>query len=69
VFEGAIALNQMKRTPEELVAYVYKECSFPHGCFIMTGTGIVPSADFTLHSQDEIHISIDSIGTLINTVS
>ncbi len=68
-FEGAIALSQMKRTPEELVSYVYKECSFPYGCFIMTGTGIVPSADFTLHSQDEIHISIDSIGTLINTVS
>lgn len=69
VFEGAITLSQMKRTPEELVSYVYKECSFPHGCFVMTGTGIVPSSDFTLHSQDEIHISIDSIGTLINTVS
>lgn len=69
VFEGAIALTQMKRTPEELVSYVYKECSFPYGCLIMTGTGIVPSADFTLQSQDEIHISIDSIGTLINTVS
>ncbi|NUO03134.1 MAG: fumarylacetoacetate hydrolase family protein [Saprospiraceae bacterium] len=69
VFEGAITLSQMKRTQEELVAYVFKECSFPYGCFIMTGTGIVPSADFTLHSQDEIHISIDSIGTLINTVS
>ncbi len=68
VFEGTVGINQMKRTPEELVSFVYRECSFPHGCFIMTGTGIVPGSDFTLQSGDEIRITIDNIGTLINTV-
>jgi 2-dehydro-3-deoxy-D-arabinonate dehydratase len=68
VFEGSVSLNQMKRTPEELVSFVYRECSFPYGCLIMTGTGIVPGADFTLASGDEIAITIDGIGTLINTV-
>jgi 2-dehydro-3-deoxy-D-arabinonate dehydratase len=68
VFEGNVALSQMKRTLEELVSFVYKECSFPHGCLIMTGTGIVPPNDFTLQSGDKIKISIDNIGTLINTV-
>jgi len=68
VFEGSIAINQMKRTLEELVSFVYRECSFPNGCMIMTGTGIVPGNDFTLHSNDEIKISIDNIGTLINVV-
>jgi 2-dehydro-3-deoxy-D-arabinonate dehydratase len=68
VFKGHIELNQMKRTPEELVSFVYRECSFPHGCLIMTGTGIVPGNDFTLQSKDEIRISIDHIGTLTNTV-
>jgi 2-dehydro-3-deoxy-D-arabinonate dehydratase len=68
VFEGTIALSQMKRTPQELVGFIYRESSFPHGCLIMTGTGIVPGSDFTLQSRDEISISIDSIGTLINTV-
>ncbi len=68
VFEGNVALSQMKRTPEELVSFVYRECSFPHGCLIMTGTGIVPPNDFTLRSGDEIKITIDKIGTLINTV-
>lgn len=68
MFKGHIELNQMKRTPEELVSFVYRECSFPHGCLIMTGTGIVPGNDFTLQSNDEIHISIDHIGTLTNTV-
>ena len=58
----------MKRSLEELVSFVYRECSFPKGCLIMTGTGIVPGSDFTLHTNDEIKISIDPIGTLVNTV-
>ena len=68
VFSDTIAISQMKRTPQELVSYVYKECSFPAGCLIMTGTGIVPGSDFTLQSGDEISISIDGIGTLVNAV-
>jgi 2-dehydro-3-deoxy-D-arabinonate dehydratase len=68
VFEGKVGIDQMKRTPEELVSFVYRECSFPHGCLIMTGTGIVPGNDFTLKSGDEIKISIDNIGTLVNVV-
>jgi 2-dehydro-3-deoxy-D-arabinonate dehydratase len=58
----------MKRTPEELVSYVYRECSFPFGCLVMTGTGIVPGNDFTLQSGDEISINIEHIGTLVNKV-
>jgi 2-dehydro-3-deoxy-D-arabinonate dehydratase len=68
VFDGSIAISQMKRKPEELVSFVFRECSFPHGCLIMTGTGIVPENDFTLKSGDEIKISIDGIGTLVNEV-
>lgn len=68
VFEGKICIDQMKRTPEELVSFVYLECSFPNGSLIMTGTGIVPPNDFTLKSGDEIRITIDHIGTLVNNV-
>ncbi len=68
VFTGNIELNKMKRTPEELVSYVYRECSFPNGCLIMTGTGIVPGNDFSLVSKDQVNIKIDQIGTLSNTV-
>lgn len=68
VFIGSIGISQMKRTPEELVSYVFRECTFPNGCLIMTGTGIVPENDFTLKSGDEISISIDGIGTLVNEV-
>jgi 2-dehydro-3-deoxy-D-arabinonate dehydratase len=68
VFEDSIAISQIKRSLNELVSYVYRESSFPFGCLIMTGTGIVPGSDFTLQSGDEIRISIDHIGILINTV-
>jgi 2-dehydro-3-deoxy-D-arabinonate dehydratase len=68
VFEGNIAISQMKRTPEELVSFVYRQCSFPFGSLIMTGTGIVPGNDFTLKSGDEIKIAIDNIGVLANRV-
>jgi 2-dehydro-3-deoxy-D-arabinonate dehydratase len=68
VFEAGIAISQIKRSFGELVSFVFRECSFPHGCLIMTGTGIVPENDFTLKSGDEIKISIDGIGTLVNGV-
>ena len=69
VFTGQVAVSQIKRSLQELVHYVYMECSFPHGCFIMTGTGIVPGSEFTLHYGDTIDISIEGIGTLTNTVA
>jgi 2-dehydro-3-deoxy-D-arabinonate dehydratase len=67
-FEGTVAIGQMKRQQNELVSFVFRECSFPYGCLIMTGTGIVPGHDFTLQSGDIIYITIDQVGTLVNTV-
>jgi 2-dehydro-3-deoxy-D-arabinonate dehydratase len=67
-FTDTIAISQMKRSFEELTSFIYRESSFPYGCMIMTGTGIVPGNDFTLHSGDEISITIDGIGELVNKV-
>lgn len=68
-FTNSIAISQMKRQHTELVSFLYRECSFAYGCFLMTGTGIVPPDDFTLRSGDKISITIDGIGTLENTVA
>ena len=68
VFEGEVRIDQIKRSFGELVSFLYRECSFPHGSLLMTGTGIVPTSDFTLISGDEISIKIDVIGTLVNEV-
>jgi 2-dehydro-3-deoxy-D-arabinonate dehydratase len=59
----------MKRTPEELVEYLFRDNVFPYGCFLLTGTGIVPPDDFTLAVEDEIRITIEPIGTLVNYVT
>ena len=68
-FTNSIAINQMKRQHTELVEFLYRECSFTYGCFLMTGTGIVPPDNFTLRSGDEVRITIEGIGTLENVVS
>lgn len=68
VYEGNVEINQIKRTFKELVSFLYRECTFPCGSMLMTGTGIVPTSEFTLQSGDEISITIDKIGTLVNEV-
>jgi 2-dehydro-3-deoxy-D-arabinonate dehydratase len=69
VFRGITMVSQIRRNLEQLVSYLYRECSFPNGCFLMTGTGIIPPTSFTLQSKDEISISIDNIGKLVNRVN
>lgn len=68
VFSGSTKLSQMKRTPEELAKWLFKENVFPNGAFLMTGTGIVPDDNFTLENGDEVSITITGIGTLTNPI-
>lgn len=67
-FEGETSVSQIKRSFDELVAYLFRDNSFPAGAYVMTGTGIVPGDDFTLRPGDVVAISIDGIGTLTNEV-
>ncbi|HEU4388105.1 MAG TPA: fumarylacetoacetate hydrolase family protein [Blastocatellia bacterium] len=67
-FTGRTSLKALKRTPESLVEFLYRDNTFPAGCFLLTGTGIVPPDSFTLESGDEIRITIEPIGTLVNRV-
>ncbi len=68
-FSGSVALTELKREPKTLVEYLLRDNSFPHGCFLMTGTGIVPPSGFTLDHGDCIRITIEPIGTLENMVA
>lgn len=67
-FEGKTNLSEMKRRPSELAGFLFRDNSFPDGCYLLTGTGIVPPSDFTLAPGDEIRITIEPIGTLVNRV-
>ena len=68
MYADETAINKMKRGHTELVEFLFRECSFPFGCFLMTGTCLVPPNNFTLSSGDEIIIRIDGIGELKNFV-
>jgi 2-dehydro-3-deoxy-D-arabinonate dehydratase len=68
VYDEKVAISKMKRKHQELVDFLYRECDFPDGCFLMTGTCLVPDPPFTLMSGDEILIDIDNIGRLRNLV-
>jgi 2-dehydro-3-deoxy-D-arabinonate dehydratase len=68
VFEGSTAVSAMKRTFAELVDWLGRENSFPHGAILLTGTGIVPPDEFTLEVGDLIAIDVSGIGCLTNRV-
>jgi 2-dehydro-3-deoxy-D-arabinonate dehydratase len=68
VFEGATSIASMARPLEDLVSWLGRETSFPHGAILLTGTGIVPPDDFTLTTGDIVHIDITGIGRLTNPV-
>jgi 2-dehydro-3-deoxy-D-arabinonate dehydratase len=69
VFEGSTSVSEMARTFDELIQWLGRENSFPGGAFLLTGTGIVPDSDFTLHAGDLVAISIEGIGVLINPIA
>jgi 2-dehydro-3-deoxy-D-arabinonate dehydratase len=68
VFEGTTPLSAMKRTFEDLVAWLGRENDFPDGAVLLTGTGIVPPDDFSLAAGDLVSINITGIGRLTNSV-
>jgi 2-dehydro-3-deoxy-D-arabinonate dehydratase len=68
VFEGATGVDQMHRSFEDLIGFLFREQEFPEGVLLMTGTGVVPANDFTLQADDVVHIKIDGIGTLTNSI-
>ncbi len=67
-FAGSTTLASLKREPQSLVDYLFLNNVFPNGCFLLTGTGIVPADAFSLQNGDEIRISITGIGVLLNFV-
>lgn len=67
VFQGETHTGMMKRSFEELAAYLFRELDFPHGAFLMTGTGIVPPEAYSLQPGDHVRVSVGDL-VLSNTV-
>jgi 2-dehydro-3-deoxy-D-arabinonate dehydratase len=67
-FEGKTNVSQMARTFEDLISWLGRDNRFPNGAVLLTGTGIVPTADFTLQPGDVVEIQIEGLGTLRNPI-
>ena len=68
VFDQQTSADQMARSFQDLVQWLGRDNTFPHGAFLMTGTGIVPTSEFTLQPGDIVNISISAVGTLSNPI-
>jgi len=68
VFAGEISTERIRRQVRDLLTYLGHSLKFPQGVILMTGTGIVPSSDFTLQAGDMVHVTIDEVDALVNKV-
>jgi 2-dehydro-3-deoxy-D-arabinonate dehydratase len=68
LFQEATSTARMHRSFGDLTRYLFRDNEFPAGVFLMTGTGIVPPSEFTLQDGDEVTVTIERIGSLVNPV-
>lgn len=68
VFSGETSVGQIKRSFAELTDYLFRSQEFSKGVVLLTGTGVVPADDFTLHAGDKVKIEIGEVGVLENDV-
>jgi 2-dehydro-3-deoxy-D-arabinonate dehydratase len=68
VFTGSTQTALLKRTPEELVSWLFRAQDFPVGAVLLTGTSVIPAVEFTLQGGDAVRIAITGLGALENTV-
>lgn len=69
LFEGETSTAKMRRTPRELVTWVTRDNPVPPGSVLLTGTGLVPEGGYTLLPGHRVSVTIDGVGTLVNTVA
>jgi 2-dehydro-3-deoxy-D-arabinonate dehydratase len=68
VYEAATTTGRMRRSFEELAAWLVRDNPVPAGSVLLTGTGLVPPDDVALAPGRQVEIRIPRIGTLVNPV-
>jgi 2-dehydro-3-deoxy-D-arabinonate dehydratase len=67
-WEGKISTSSMRRSFADLADWLGRDNVFPSGAYLLTGTGLVPEAGFSLAAGDRVVITVPRIGTLSNVV-
>jgi 2-dehydro-3-deoxy-D-arabinonate dehydratase len=69
VYEAATSTGRMRRSFEELAAWLVRDNPVPAGSVLLTGTGLVPPDDVALAPGQQVEVRIPGIGTLVNAVA
>jgi 2-dehydro-3-deoxy-D-arabinonate dehydratase len=68
LWHGAASTGQLHRRLDELVGYLFRADTHPHGVVLSTGTCLVPDETVTLRPGDVVEIDLAGIGRLSNPV-
>jgi 2-dehydro-3-deoxy-D-arabinonate dehydratase len=68
LFRDEVPLSAMRRTPAELLGWLFQALDFPVGVALLTGTSIVPPAELTLRAGDLVEVAVPGVGSLVNPV-
>lgn len=69
MYSGATPLSRMVRDAAQLFRVLLSHYEVPVGAWLLTGTGLVPDPPYTALPGDVVSVSIDGLGTLVNTVA
>jgi 2-dehydro-3-deoxy-D-arabinonate dehydratase len=69
VYEGRTSTARMRRSFDELAAWLVRENPVPTGSVLLTGTGLVPPDDVRLRPGQHVEIAVPGIGRLVNPVA
>jgi 2-dehydro-3-deoxy-D-arabinonate dehydratase len=67
-YTATTSTSAMARGFEDLAGWLFRAMSFPAGVILLTGTGIVPDAAFTVCPGDTVEVTSPLLGTLSNPV-
>jgi 2-dehydro-3-deoxy-D-arabinonate dehydratase len=67
LYQDAMDLAGMQRTPGELLSWLFAALSFANGVVLLTGTSLVPPSEVSLCEGDVVTIRAGGLGALDNT--
>jgi 2-dehydro-3-deoxy-D-arabinonate dehydratase len=68
IFDDRAETSRIRRRLDDLVAYLRRDNPIPAGTVVLTGTGVIASAEHALREGDVVEIEIPGIGILSNPV-
>ena len=66
IFDDRVSTSRIRRRLEELVTYLLRDNPIPAGTVVLTGTGVIVSAEHALRDGDLVEVEIPGLGVIRN---